>query len=63
MTFLAFLELAVGICLVSDGAFSRGLLINVIPRLSTAAIVCIRLTEVVTGGVIFILLGLTLSTC
>ena len=59
MTILAILALLLGIFLVSDGAFDRGLLARVFPGAMSA----IRITEVGTGGIIFLVLGFVLSPC
>jgi hypothetical protein len=63
MTFLAILALLFGIFMLFDGAFDRGLLVTVLPNLNGATAAVIRLTEVVIAGMIFLLLGLGLSTC
>jgi hypothetical protein len=63
MTILANLILLVGICLVADGAFNRGVLLTILPGMATSAASTIRIAEVVTGGMVFVFLGLGLSTC
>lgn len=63
MTFLGFLGLIAGICVLADGAFTRGLLVSSVENLSPAAILLIRIVEVVTAGAIFMMLGFALSKC
>jgi hypothetical protein len=63
MTILAIFALLFGIFLIFDGAFNRGLLVTVLPGAGTAAVSVIRIAEVVTGGMVFVLLGLAFSTC
>lgn len=63
MTILANLILLVGICLVTDGAFNRGLLVTILPNIGTAAASTIRIAEVVTGAMVFVFLGLGFSPC
>lgn len=63
MTFLGFLGLIAGICVLADGAFDRGLLASSVRNLSPAAILLIRIVEVVTAGSIFLMLGFALSKC
>jgi hypothetical protein len=63
MTILAILALLFGIFLASDGAFNRGLLVTILPDPGAATVALIRIAEVVTGGIVFLLLGLLLSPC
>jgi hypothetical protein len=63
MTILAILALLLGILLVSDGAFSRGLLVSLLPDPGPAIVSVIRLAEVALGGLIFAIVGFVASTC
>lgn len=61
--FLPLMILLVGVFLISDGFFRRGILIVLIPNLDQTAATIIRLSEIVLGGVIFFLLGQFWSKC
>ncbi len=63
MTILAILALLFGIFLAFDGAFNRGLLVTILPVAGAATVAVIRIGEVVTGGIVFVLLGFLLSPC
>jgi hypothetical protein len=63
MTILAILLLLLGICLVFDGAFTRGLFVTILPSSSIAAVSLVRITEVVIGGMVLVIVGLAFSTC
>jgi hypothetical protein len=55
------MALLFGICLVFDGAFNRGLFVSALPSACSATVAVIRIAEVVTGGMVFVLLGFGLS--
>ena len=63
MTILAILALLFGILLVSDGAFSRGLLVSLLPDPGPSIVSVIRLAEVALGGLVFAIVGFVASTC
>jgi hypothetical protein len=63
MIILALLALFLGILLVCDGAFSRGLLVSLLPDPEPSVVSVIRLAEVSMGGLVCVIVGFAASTC
>lgn len=63
MTILAILALLFGIFLVFDGAFNPGLLGVALRNAGETTVAVVRIAEVITGGIIFVLLGFGFSSC